>query len=525
MGVPPAGASGAQPPSLPGGAPRARGCRRRPPKQRAAAAQAALSPLRRGLHGQSLAKLRSVADKDASPARWGWFLRPPDDPDEGPRPQQQQQQQQPAESELPIHQHAVGWPNRSAPAVGRPGGSRSVSFRQRAAASRAAGVEALRANLLRGSRPPPVLEEQVPAAADTPAVDPGTLALTGVPALLDPSETATRRRSLSVTEEPRVLALRRRPLSAASGFELSGRRRRQLEEILLENFDGLECAHEFLDVFELFALLKIELHDLLELQSQLAEFNVATAQQAAMHAADSLEQDRRVLLAKFKIFRAVEAYTALILLKMRRRKENLLRAREETLSHVLEALGNVAKTHPKEARELLCVAQRHGRGQSSDAAADCTPLLVQLSRQPSGEKSEDLRETLLELAEQEGSRLRQLGVERIRVPPQGLAVRQPPLVSARRTPLVRSARPATAPRRGPPLRVLPPATVAAEHERRTRSTEPGERQPRARLGSADIQVLQGRPKPTWKREGRGVVSLLGMAFRKRAHSISAALEA
>eukprot|EP01062_Namystynia_karyoxenos_P011126 TRINITY_DN1395_c2_g1_i1.p1 TRINITY_DN1395_c2_g1~~TRINITY_DN1395_c2_g1_i1.p1 ORF type:complete len:1066 (+),score=279.41 TRINITY_DN1395_c2_g1_i1:67-3198(+) len=95
MGVPPAGASGAQPPSLPGGAPRARGCRRRPPKQRAAAAQAALSPLRRGLHGQSLAKLRSVADKDASPARWGWFLRPPDDPDEGPRPQQQQQQQQP----------------------------------------------------------------------------------------------------------------------------------------------------------------------------------------------------------------------------------------------------------------------------------------------------------------------------------------------------------------------------------------------------------------------------------------------
>eukprot|EP01065_Artemidia_motanka_P044121 TRINITY_DN6231_c1_g1_i1.p1 TRINITY_DN6231_c1_g1~~TRINITY_DN6231_c1_g1_i1.p1 ORF type:complete len:1750 (+),score=551.35 TRINITY_DN6231_c1_g1_i1:49-5298(+) len=407
----------------------------------------------------------------------------------------------------PAQPRSTGWPMRSAPVTG-PVKKPTPQQRLAAATSRLIGIESLRATLTRGAEAPVPLRQRAPSSTELTALPSGAgawsdeLVMTGT----TPGGPAEEPR------EPRPVHIPNRPLNAVAGIEVSAKRRMQLEEILLDTFDGIECAHEYLDIFELFALIKIELLDLLSLQAQLTDYNAVVARQTsqtATQAAAELEQDRKVLLGKFKIFRALETYTSLILLKMRRRKESLLRTREEVLTKVLQALGHVAQTHPKEARELLCVAQRHGRGDSGGASSN-VPLLVQLSRR-ADKRQDDLREALLSLAGQESEKLRVTGGRG-----RG-SLLQRGAMKATLSPLPRSEKEKLLhrPRTAPHIQSEAPAAVASALEALPTGKGAGGFGFSTVPSRATLHVLRGRVKPAWKREGRGVAALVAPAKKKQ----------
>ena len=149
------------------------------------------------------------------------------------------------------------------------------------------------------------------------------------------------------------------PTAKSATADLSEEAKRQLISHIHKEYVGFEGAIEYLDLLELSALVKLEMTSLLTLQKEYAAFGQTSVQlPTEERALQKQKVDRRVLLEKFKMYRTLEMYSGLLLFKLRRRKDNILRSREETLSKVLDAVGHISNTHPKEAATLLDAAKQ-----------------------------------------------------------------------------------------------------------------------------------------------------------------------
>eukprot|EP00759_Apiculatamorpha_spiralis_P005625 PhF_6_TR13380/c0_g1_i1/m.21244 len=119
-----------------------------------------------------------------------------------------------------------------------------------------------------------------------------------------------------------------------------------IESHITSDFPGIECAVQFLDMFEVFEVLKFRMLDLL-----------ATCVRGHEMPDDDVHGQRNLLLERFSIFRTIEALCTAMTHKLGVKKENILREREEALETVLGELGNIAKTHPREVQKALRIVQ------------------------------------------------------------------------------------------------------------------------------------------------------------------------
>eukprot|EP01063_Lacrimia_lanifica_P021533 TRINITY_DN2898_c0_g1_i1.p1 TRINITY_DN2898_c0_g1~~TRINITY_DN2898_c0_g1_i1.p1 ORF type:complete len:1651 (+),score=637.53 TRINITY_DN2898_c0_g1_i1:126-5078(+) len=154
----------------------------------------------------------------------------------------------------------------------------------------------------------------------------------------------------------------------------------RLREIIAGEYHGQQAAVEYLDLIELVSLLRIDIEQLIKLEDDFDYFTESLKDCNAEEAAKlshHIAAERRVLREKFGVFRAMETYTVLALHKLNRRKENILRAREDSLSKVLEEVGHIAVTHPKESKQLLTLAKLFGRTVPGpdDPVAAAEPLI------------------------------------------------------------------------------------------------------------------------------------------------------
>lgn len=122
---------------------------------------------------------------------------------------------------------------------------------------------------------------------------------------------------------------------------------------MAREFPGLQHASEFIDLFESFYSLRHQL-------SSLVQVCVAEAERGCLHPND-LPAAQELLHSKFTIFRAVESENNAMLHRLRHKKEDLMRHREEELERVLAAMQNIAITHPKESASLLRVSKSASR--------------------------------------------------------------------------------------------------------------------------------------------------------------------
>eukprot|EP01012_Entosiphon_sulcatum_P035720 TRINITY_DN4537_c0_g1_i2.p1 TRINITY_DN4537_c0_g1~~TRINITY_DN4537_c0_g1_i2.p1 ORF type:complete len:1562 (-),score=289.66 TRINITY_DN4537_c0_g1_i2:15-4700(-) len=139
------------------------------------------------------------------------------------------------------------------------------------------------------------------------------------------------------------------------------KRRRRMERVLARGFPHFEYAMEYFDIFELFASLHLELIDLLRLQRQSQRLArgrpLRPNSSAPTNPQEALAKERRLLLSKFTVFRGVEASSSMLIHKVRKQKESLLRSREEKLEQVLAAIGQLSSTSPHEAKWLMAHTQ------------------------------------------------------------------------------------------------------------------------------------------------------------------------
>jgi hypothetical protein len=138
------------------------------------------------------------------------------------------------------------------------------------------------------------------------------------------------------------------------------------------DFPGLENAVEYLDMFESFEQMRAQLR-------QLVEVCTLDAQRGALDPHD-LDRAKELLHAKFMCFRAVEGHATNVLQRLHRKKDDIMRRREEELEKVLGAMQNLSLTHPTEARQLVKAARVARQQQSStlqrQAAADTSLTAV-----------------------------------------------------------------------------------------------------------------------------------------------------
>jgi hypothetical protein len=126
---------------------------------------------------------------------------------------------------------------------------------------------------------------------------------------------------------------------------------------MANEFPGVQHATEFIDLIESFYALRRQL-------TSLVNVCVAQAEQGSMHPND-LASAQDLLHSKFTIFRAVESENNVMLHRLHRKKEDLMRHREEELERVLSAMQNIAVTHPKESANLLRVAKNASRSRQN----------------------------------------------------------------------------------------------------------------------------------------------------------------
>lgn len=126
---------------------------------------------------------------------------------------------------------------------------------------------------------------------------------------------------------------------------------------MAREFPGLQHAAEFIDLIESFFSLRRQL-------TSLVNVCVAQAEYGDLHPND-LASVQDLLHTKFTIFRAVESENNTMLHRLHRKKEDLMRHREEELERVLSAMQNIAVTHPKESANLLRVAKTASRSRQA----------------------------------------------------------------------------------------------------------------------------------------------------------------
>jgi hypothetical protein len=126
---------------------------------------------------------------------------------------------------------------------------------------------------------------------------------------------------------------------------------------IANEFPGLQHATEFIDLIESFYALRRQL-------TSLVNVCVAQAEQGSLHPND-LASAQDLLHSKFTIFRAIESENNVMLHRLHRKKEDLMRHREEELERVLLAMQNIAVTHPKESANLLRVAKNASRSRQN----------------------------------------------------------------------------------------------------------------------------------------------------------------
>ena len=170
-------------------------------------------------------------------------------------------------------------------------------------------------------------------------------------------------------------------------MDICNEKKERLINLLNTEFPGYNTAFEYLDLIELVGLIKVEVTDLVNMQIEINRFKSELASHPTNNEQKEYKKlcaDRNVLVEKFKIYRKIEAYASMTLFKLRRRKENILRSREEQLSKVLRTVGHLSKTRPKEVRSLLNISKESSRSSLEPPIIYCeSPILSRVRRNDS----------------------------------------------------------------------------------------------------------------------------------------------
>lgn len=204
------------------------------------------------------------------------------------------------------------------------------------------------------------------------------------------SASAQPRRATPASAESGAAAAAYDP-SAAWTHELTAMLR-DAHAPVVEAFPGLEFAEEYFDMFQTHAGMRRQLANLVTLCAKEAALDAEIAA-PVLAARRSRQPDpevparlKDVLHDKFLVFRSLEAHASTFLQRLHRKKDDIMRHRQEDLERVLGTLRNISVTHPKEAAQLTRVAKQSALAQRSRVHAVVErPGLAEAADVPLGE--------------------------------------------------------------------------------------------------------------------------------------------
>ena len=133
---------------------------------------------------------------------------------------------------------------------------------------------------------------------------------------------------------------------------------------VVQMFPGVEVAMEYFDLFETFVAIRRQL-------TQLVLVCGREIDQRSLP--DSTEMMKVILHEKFTIFRAIETHGGALVTKLHKKKEDIMRRREEEIEKVLSTLQCMSVTHPKEAAKLTRIARQAAAARDNKAIVESRP--------------------------------------------------------------------------------------------------------------------------------------------------------